>query len=98
MALAGTTNAIANNPDGSIRPYPKNSWYWEYKGEPIMLLGASDDDNLFQWGSDSLVRQLDLMKSVGGNYVRNTMSDRDEGNIFAPKNLMMAVTTSNSGT
>ncbi len=70
-----------------IRPYRNNPWYWEHQGEPIMLIGASDDDNLFQWDRDSLVSQLDLVKSVGGNYVRNTMSDRDEGNTFAPKEI-----------
>lgn len=73
--------------DSSVKPYTKNPWYWEYKGEPIMLIGASDDDNLFQWGPDTLVQHLDLIQSVGGNYVRNTMSDRDEGNLFAPKKL-----------
>jgi hypothetical protein len=44
------------------------------------LLGASDDDNLFQWPSPDLERHLDAMKAVGANYVRNTMSDRrDKG-------------------
>lgn len=85
--ISEITNQANGKYENPIRPYNKNSWYWEYKGEPIMLLGASDDDNLFQWGPDSLVQQLDLIQSVGGNYVRNTMSDRDEGNIFAPKKL-----------
>ncbi len=70
-----------------IQPYSENPHYWQYKGEPIMLVGASDDDNLFQWSRDALIEQLDLIESVGGNYIRNTMSDRDEGNIFAPKPL-----------
>jgi hypothetical protein len=85
--LTEITNQAETNDDSPIRPYSKNPWYWEYKGRPVMLLGASDDDNLFQWGRDSLVQQLDLIQTVGGNYVRNTMSDRDEGNIFAPKQL-----------
>lgn len=87
VGLSGITHSVDNNTDGPIRPYSENPWYWEYKGTPIMLIGASDDDNLFQWGRDSLVMQLDLIQTVGGNYVRNTMSDRDEGNIFAPKQL-----------
>lgn len=41
-----------------------------------MLLGASDDDNLFQWPAEKLMPHLDSMQSAGGNYVRNTMSDR----------------------
>ncbi len=70
-----------------IQPYSENPFYWQYKGEPIMLIGASDDDNLFQWDRDALIEHLDLIESVGGNYVRNTMSDRDEGNAFAPKQI-----------
>jgi len=55
--------------------------YWEYNGEPVLLLGGSDEDNLFQL--PQLEQQLDLLASVGGNYVRNTMSSRDSGNIWA---------------
>ena len=50
--------------------------YWEYNGKPVLLLGGSDDDNLFQWTNEDLIPHLDEMKSVGANYVRNTMSDR----------------------
>lgn len=46
-----------------------------------MLLGGSDEDNLFQL--KDVHKQLDLLKSIGGNYVRNTMSSRDEGNLWA---------------
>lgn len=67
----------------SIRPYENNPWYWQYQGEPVLLLGGSDDDNLFQWEPEQLIAHLDLMVSVGGNYVRNTMSGRDEGNLYA---------------
>jgi len=66
-----------------IRPYLRNPRYWQYKGKPVLLLGGTDDDNLFQWTGSRLIDQLDLLKSVGGNYVRNTMSDRDEGNVYA---------------
>jgi len=54
--------------------------YWEYHGEPVLLLGGSDEDNLFQ--VPALEEQLDLLVSVGGNYVRNTMSGRDSGNVW----------------
>ncbi|HAV62017.1 MAG TPA: hypothetical protein DCY13_06595, partial [Verrucomicrobiales bacterium] len=47
---------------------------------PVFLAGGSDDDNLFQWPQDRLTEQLDLLIANGGNYVRNTMSDRrDKG-------------------
>ena len=60
------------------KTYPQ---YWEFNGEPILLLGGSDEDNLFQM--PHLEEQLDLLASLGGNYVRNTMSSRDSGNVWA---------------
>lgn len=59
-----------------IRPWSENPWYWEVGGEPVLLLGGTDDDNLFQWPDEELREQLELLADVGGNYVRNTMSDR----------------------
>lgn len=55
--------------------------YWAYHDEAVLLLGGSDEDNLFQLAQ--LEEQLDLLVSVGGNYVRNTMSSRDSGNVWA---------------
>lgn len=65
-----------NETDNSIQPWTENTWYWQFKGEPVLLLGISSDDNLFQWPAELLTAHLDSMKSVGANYVRNTMSDR----------------------
>jgi hypothetical protein len=63
-----------------IRPYTENLKYWEYKGKPVLLLGGSNNDNLFQ--SADIEDQLDLLQSVGGNFVRNTMSSRDSGDVW----------------
>ena len=68
--------------DGRIRPYAENPFYWQYQGKPVLLLGGSWQDNLFNHPL-GLERHLDLLKSVGGNYVRNVMSHRNVGNIFA---------------
>ena len=57
-----------------IQPYSKNPRYWQYRGTPVLLLGGTIDDNLFQ--IPDLEAHLDLLQSVGGNYIRNTMSDR----------------------
>jgi hypothetical protein len=57
-----------------IRPWPENLRYWQYKGRPVVLLGGSLKDNLFQ--IPNLKEHLDLLASVGGNVIRNTMSDR----------------------
>ncbi|MBX3001759.1 MAG: hypothetical protein KF893_24760 [Caldilineaceae bacterium] len=64
----------------AIRPYRENPFYWQYKGKPVLLLGGSVEDNLFQ--IPNLEEHLDLLRSVGGNYVRCTMSSRDPGDVW----------------
>jgi hypothetical protein len=59
-----------------IRPWTQNPRYWQYKGEPVMLLGGSQTDHLFLL--DDLKAHLDEMQEVGANYVRNTMSQRED--------------------
>jgi len=57
----------------------------QYKGRPVLLIGGTVEDNLFQ--IPDLAAHLDLLKSVGGNYVRNTMSSRDKGNVWPFRKL-----------
>ena len=85
MNLVGQSVSTPDIDFQGIKPYTQNQWYWQYQGEPIILIGGSDDDNLFQWTGKQLTDHLDLLLSVGGNYLRNTMSDRDEGNSYAFK-------------
>jgi hypothetical protein len=59
-----------------LEPYPANPRYWQYDGRPVLLLGGSADDNLFQL--PDLRAHLDALAAAGANYVRNTMSDRPE--------------------
>jgi hypothetical protein len=67
-------------PCSGIEVYSENPFYWSHDGKPVLLLGGSGDDNLFQWAGaefgDKLSKHLDLLVSLGGNYVRNTMSSR----------------------
>ncbi len=67
--------------EGRIRTSPEHPRFWEYKGRPVLLLGGTDDDNLFQWNASQLTDHLDLLVRSGGNYVRNTLSARDSGNV-----------------
>ncbi len=74
---------VPGNQDNAIAPWTENPQYWQYKGEPVLLLGGSDHDNLFNHpdtGPDGLEAHLDVLASNNGNYVRNTMSSRDENN------------------
>jgi hypothetical protein len=86
ICLAGVTFpaplAEAQDATGRIRPYSGNPFYWEYKGEPVMLLGGTWQDNLFNHPL-GLEDHLDRLVEVGGNYIRNTMSSRNQGNAWA---------------
>jgi hypothetical protein len=66
-----------------IQPFTHNPFYWQHNGLPIVLLGGSVEDNLFQ--ITDAEAHLDLLHSLGGNYVRCTMSSRDDGNLAAFK-------------
>ena len=77
LAWLGSTMSFGAEPgsDGNrIRPYAANPYYWQYEGKPVLLLGGSKDDNLFQL--PDLEAHLDAIQAAGGNYIRNTMSDR----------------------
>ncbi len=65
-----------------IQPYKENPAYWQYKGRPVLLLGGSSNDNLFQQAFSGLDEELDKLISHGGNYLRCTMSSRDEGDEY----------------
>lgn len=84
----------------AIEPHSENRWYWQHDwgdgSKPVMLIGASGDDNPFQWagaefdreliekldlldwqpGMNVLDRHLDLLASVGGNWIRNALFSR----------------------
>jgi len=74
--LASFTCLGADQASMGIQPWTKNPSYWQYQGRPVLLLGGSKDDNLFQ--IPDLREHLDAMARVGANYIRNTMSDRPD--------------------
>ncbi len=91
LAIAGAVVLLgqfgsAADVDQRIRPDAKNPRYWQYQGEPVLLLGGSREDNLFNH-PEGLVEHLDTLAACGGNYIRNTMSSRDPGNPWAFRKL-----------
>lgn len=77
LLAALTFGAVLNAMEHPVlRPWPENPWYWTLNDQPVLLLGGSEDDNLFQWSEQALIAQLDRLAAAGGNYIRNTMSDR----------------------
>jgi hypothetical protein len=72
--------SMATAAHGGIYVCERNPRYWQYGGEPLLLLGGSVEDNLFQ--IPDLEQHLDALAACGGNYVRCTMSSRDEGNVW----------------
>ena len=77
VAPSATAAEPASKAD-RVQPWHKNAFYWQYLGKPLVLIGGSDDDNLFQWPEKRLREQLDRLADCGGNYIRNTMSDRPD--------------------
>lgn len=75
LAALGASAAIADD-SARIQPWSKSPSYWQYKGQPVLLLGGSKDDNLFQ--IPDLEEHLIAIQAAGGNYIRNTMSDRPD--------------------
>ena len=82
ITLIGAFFVSCNSSDKqSIRIYEENPFYWQYKGKPVLLLGGSREDNLFN-DPEGLEEHLDLLVSVGGNFIRNNMGSRDRGNVW----------------
>ncbi|MDX1701897.1 MAG: DUF6298 domain-containing protein [Melioribacteraceae bacterium] len=80
ILLCGFLPNISAQENSGIEYYQANTSYWQYHGKPILLLGGSSEDNLFQIAD--LEKEIELIKSCGGNYVRNTLSSRDSGNVW----------------
>ncbi|MBN2270798.1 MAG: hypothetical protein JXN61_09305 [Sedimentisphaerales bacterium] len=75
MAALLCGNCLGDRNSDCTKPYSKNPRYWQYRGEPVLLLGGSKTDHIFLL--DDLKEHLDELAGVGGNYVRNTMSQRE---------------------
>jgi hypothetical protein len=76
LSMANGAKSQANRNENSIKPYKINPRYWQYKGQPVLLLGGSETDHIFLL--DDLEQHLDEIAQTGGNYVRCTMSQREE--------------------
>ncbi|WNM56717.1 hypothetical protein [Candidatus Nitrospira allomarina] len=76
LVILCLVNVVSAEP--VLQPWNKNPWYWSDHGEPVLLLGGSDDDSLFQWPEKDLLVQLDRLVAAGGNVIRNTMSSRQD--------------------
>ena len=74
----GKFSSKSNTDEKGIKEYVDNAFYWSYNGVPTLLLGGTKEDNIFQ--IDDIESHLKLLQSVGGNYIRCTLSSRDEGN------------------
>ncbi len=73
--FAQTTSISGLKNEDRIQPWSINPRYWQYKSKPVLLLGGSKTDHIFL--TEGLLEHLDEIKEAGGNYVRNTMSQRE---------------------
>ena len=60
ILIAGFASSVR-----AIEPWQENPWYWSHGNQPVLLLGGSDDDNLFQWPKQDLVMQLGFFGFIG---------------------------------
>jgi len=77
----GLASARSHN---RIQAYTENPRYWQYKGEPLLLIGGSDNDDAHNWSKARLITELDLLASVGGNYIRNVVTTNDSTILIHP--------------
>ncbi len=75
------TSTSQENLSQHIQLCIQNPHYFAYKGKPVLLLGGSDEDNLFN-NPYLMEENLETLYEVGGNYIRCTMSSRDNGNVW----------------
>jgi hypothetical protein len=75
FSIAQNSQEYVIKNEDRIQPWTENPRYWQYKGDPVLLLGASKTDHLFL--AEGLLEHLDEIKEIGANYVRNTMSQRE---------------------
>ncbi len=77
MAAVFTGFAAAGE---AIRPWDDNPRYWQFQGEPTLLLGGFDTASPHTWAAedpDQLIEHLDRLVEVGGNYLRCITYARD---------------------
>lgn len=70
--VAGTGTQTPVQATGPVRPHAANPFYWEYRGAPVLLLGASVVDNLHHW--HDLEAHLDELAAAGVNHLRVSLS------------------------
>ena len=74
MAVSwGYRAAEAENAD-RVQPWSENPRYWQYQGQPVMLLGGSQTDHFFLL--DDLKEHVDEVHAVGGHEPRETCLSR----------------------
>lgn len=81
MSCGGDKASTGITDTGRIRISRYNPHYWEYNGKQILLIGGSDEDNLFN-NPGLLAKNLETLAAVGGNYIRSTLSCRDDGDVW----------------
>jgi hypothetical protein len=69
---------VSEKPLLTIGIAENHSNYFSINGTPALLLGGSNNDNIFQ--DHPVEPQLDTLVAYGGNYIRCTLSSRDFAN------------------
>jgi hypothetical protein len=63
-----------NGQENRIKPYKNNPAYWQYKGQPVMLLGANATDSPYLLPDQETY--YDELSDLGGNFTRYNVKQR----------------------
>jgi hypothetical protein len=74
IEISSTKQVQKINDDDRIKPYTHNPKYWQYKGQPVMLLGANKTDSPFLLPDQEAY--YDSLANLSGNYTRYNIKQR----------------------
>lgn len=64
-----------------IQSWHSNSQFWQYRNEPVLLLGGMSTDNLFN-DPELMQKNLTALENAGGNFIHCILSCMREGNVW----------------
>ncbi len=79
MVISCTRPMDKSDIEARIKPYTENPGYWQYKGQPVMLLGANTTDSPYLLADQEAY--YDELAGLGGNFTRYNVKQRLDNNL-----------------
>lgn len=58
----------------TLKPYSQNKMYWEYNGNPVLLIGGSHTHRFLTNSDSVMIDQFNEIANAGANYIRYSMT------------------------